>query len=82
LAASQGEKPATLGDYFGAVASNEGSGKSYEAVSGVGSGELYAEHVFETLEQGAQAHTLDGEQVSLWAQSLTAWVTDLLDQVL
>ena len=82
LAASQGEKPATLGDYFGAVASDGGSGKSYEAVSGVGSGELYAEHVFETLEQGAQAYTLDGEQVSLWAQSLTAWVTDLLDEVL
>ena len=82
LAASQGEKPATLGDYFGAVASNGGSGKSYEAVSGVGSGELYAEHVFETLEQGAQAYTLDGEQVSLWAQSLTAWVTELLDEVL
>jgi hypothetical protein len=82
LAASQGEKPATLGDYFGAVASDGGSGKSYEAVSGVGSGELYAEHVFETLEQGAQAYTLDGEQVSLWAQSLTAWVTELLDEVL
>jgi hypothetical protein len=82
LAESQGEKPATLGDYFGAVAGNGGGGKPYEAVSGVGAGELYAEGVFETLEQGAQADTLDGEQVSLWAQSLTAWVTDLLDEVL
>ena len=82
LAESQGEKPATLGDYFGAVAGNGGSGKPYEAVPGVGAGELYAERVFETLEQGAQADTLDGEQVSLWAQSLTAWVTDLLDEVL
>ncbi len=82
LAASQGERPATLGDYFGAVSGKGGSGVPYEAVAGVGAGELYAEHVFKTLGQGAQAYTLDGEQVSLWAQSLTAWVTDLLGEVL
>jgi hypothetical protein len=82
LAASQGEKPATLGDYFGAVSGKGGSGMPYEAVAGVGAGELYAEQVFETLGQGAQAYTLEGEQVSLWAQSLTAWVTDLLGEVL
>lgn len=82
LAESQGERPDTLGDYFGAVAGKEGNGKSYEAVVGVGAGELYAEQIFETLKQGAQASTLDGEQISLREQSLTAWVTDLLDEVL
>ena len=82
LAESQGERPATLGDYFGAVDGKGGNGKRYEAVAGVGAGELYAEQIFETLRQGAQASTLDGEQVSLWAQSLTAWVKDLLGEVL
>ena len=78
LATSQGERPATLGEYFGAVSGKGGSGLPYEAVAGVGAGELYAGQVFETLGQGAQAYTLDGEQVSLWAQSLTASVGEVL----
>ncbi len=76
LAESQRARPTRLGDWYGAVAGKGGRGKSYEAVAGVGAGELYAEQVFETLKKGAQAKTRDGEQVSLPARSLTAPVTD------
>ena len=68
LAESQGEKPPRLGDYFGAVAGKGGRGKSLEAVTGVGAGELYADQVFETLRKGSSEETLDGEEVDLPSQ--------------
>ena len=68
LAASQGDKPARLGDYFGAVSGKGERGKSYEAVSGIGAGEHFAEQVFDTLKKGSAAMTLNGEQVELPAR--------------
>jgi hypothetical protein len=65
LGESQGDRPERLGDYFGAVAGQEGRGEPYEAVAGVGAGQLYAEQVFETLRRGISAMNLDGEQVDL-----------------
>jgi len=76
LARSQGERPATLGDYLGAVDGEGGNGEFFDAVAGVGGGELYADQVFETLKNGASARTKSGEQVSLPPQSLTARVTN------
>src|SRR3712207_2042181 len=54
LAVSQGRaKPVRLGGWFGAVA-GRGSAptRSFEAPSGIGGGELYAEQVFEALREG------------------------------
>jgi hypothetical protein len=67
LAVSQGRaKPARLGGWFGAVA-GRGSAptRSFEAPSGIGGGELYAEQVFEALREGASATTRGGERVVL-----------------
>lgn len=75
LARSQGDRPATLGDYFGAVDGEGGNGKVFEAVAGIGGGELYADQVFEALENGASTRTKSGEKVTLPAQSLAARVT-------
>ena len=75
LARSQGERPTALGDYLGAVDGEGGNGKVFEAVAGIGSGELYADQVFETLKNGASARTKSGEQISLPPQSLTSRVT-------
>jgi len=65
LGESQGDRPARLVDYFGAVAGQGGRGKPYEAVSGIGAGDLYAEQVFEALRNGASAVTPEGEQIEL-----------------
>jgi hypothetical protein len=46
-----------------------------EAVAGIGGRELYADQVFETLQNGVSARTKSGEQISLPPQSLTARVT-------
>ena len=75
LAKSQGERPAALGDYLGAVDGEGGNGEVFEAVAGIGGGELYADQVFETLKNGASARTESGEQISLPPQSLTSRVT-------
>ncbi len=75
LARSQGERPTALGDYLGAVDGEGGNGKVFEAVAGIGGGELYADQVFETLKNGASARTKSGEQISLPPQSLTSRVT-------
>ena len=40
-------------------------GIDYAAVSGIGGGHLYAEQVFEVLQTGASATTLNGESVVL-----------------
>lgn len=77
LARSQGEKPATLGEWFGAVDGEGGNGKLYEAVAGIGGGELFAEQVFATLKSGASAKIKSGEQVSLPPQDLSTPVTAL-----
>jgi hypothetical protein len=68
LAESQGDRPSRLNDYFGAVAGNGGRGKLYEAVAGIGAGQLYAEQVFDTLKKGSAAITLNGEQLELPAR--------------
>ena len=75
LAKSQGETPAALGDYLGAVDGEGGNGKVFEALAGIGGGELYADQVFEALKSGASARTKSGEQISLPPQRLTARVT-------
>ena len=72
LAESQGAKPARLGDWFGAVDGRGGNGKVYEAVAGVGGGELYAEQIFDALTSGASASIMSGELVQLPARSLAA----------
>ncbi len=64
-----GAKPAWLGDWFGAVAGRgRAPGRSFEAPSGIGGGELYAEQVFEVLKAGASATTRSGERIALEAQ--------------
>ena len=68
LAESQGDKPPSIGDYFGAVAGKGGRGKPLEAVAGVGAGELFAEQVFATLKGGSSATISSGEQVVLPSQ--------------
>src|SRR5918997_2921195 len=68
LGESQGDRPARLGDYFGAIAGKGGRGKPYKAVAGVGAGELFAEQVFRTLKKGSSATNENGEQVELPSQ--------------
>jgi hypothetical protein len=65
LAESQGDKPARLGDYFGAVDGKGGHGKPYAAVAGIGAGGLFAEQVFGTLRSGSSATNEEGEQIEL-----------------
>ncbi len=77
LAKSQGEKPVTLGDWFGAVDGEGGNGKLYEVVAGIGGGELYAGQVFATLKSGASARIKSDEQVSLPPQAPSAPTTAL-----
>jgi hypothetical protein len=67
LAEAQGEKPARLGDYFGAV-TGKGRRKLFKAVAGIGAGELYAEQVFDVLRKGSYETILDGEQIELPSQ--------------
>lgn len=67
LAEAQGERPARLGDYFGAV-SGKGRRRLFKAVAGIGAGELYAEQVFDVLRKGTYEKLLDGEQVELPSQ--------------
>lgn len=70
LAGSQGRvKPARLGGWFAAVASRGSApGRAFDAPSGVGGGELFAEQVFETLRRGASATTRSGERIALESQ--------------
>lgn len=75
LAESQGRKPPRLGDWLAAVDGEGGNGKRYQAVAGVGSGQLFAEQVSETLRKGAVARTKRGERVVLQARNLAASVT-------
>ncbi len=67
LAEAQGERPARLGDYFGAI-SGRGKRRLFKAVAGIGAGELYAEQVFDVLRKGTYETILDGEQVQLPSQ--------------
>jgi hypothetical protein len=74
LASSVGqEKPSRLAGFFGAVAGRgRAPGKNYQAVAGVGGGELYAEQVFEALKRGVPEEKLkSGERLSLEPRSLS-----------
>ncbi len=71
LARAQGRpRPDRLGGWFGAVAGKGGNGKAYEAPSGVGGREIYAEQVFDTLRRGASKRTKGGELVTLRAREV------------
>ena len=76
LAASQGEKPARLGEWLGAVNGRGGNGKRYRAVAGVGAGELYEEQVSEVIRKGTEERTRKGERIALRARDLAARVTN------
>ena len=67
------QKPSRLAGFFGAVAGRgRASGDDYQAVAGIGGGELYAEQVFDALQRGIPEEKLaSGERLSLEAQSLT-----------
>jgi hypothetical protein len=67
------EEPSRLAGLFGALAGRgRASGKNYQAVAGVGGGELYAEQVFEALKRGvAEEELKSGERLSLEARSLS-----------
>jgi hypothetical protein len=67
------QKPSRLAGFFGAVTGRgSASGNNYRAVAGIGSGELYAEQVFDALRRGIPEEKLaSGERLSLEAQSLT-----------
>ncbi|MDP9456677.1 MAG: hypothetical protein M3Q60_13075 [Actinomycetota bacterium] len=75
LARSQGEKPPKLNEWFGAVNGEGGNGKTYEAVAGVGGGDLYVDQVIETLRSGAEAKISTGETVALPPQNPAARVS-------
>ena len=67
------QKPSRLAGFFGAVAGRgRASGDDYQAVAGIGGGELYAEQVFDALQRGILEEKLaSGERISLEAQSLS-----------
>ena len=75
LARSQGEKPLKLNEWFGAVDGEGGNGETYEAVAGIGGGDLYADQVIETLRSGAEAKIRTGETIVLPPQNPAARVT-------
>ncbi len=75
LAKSQGEKPFELGEWFGAVDGSGGNGRAYDAVAGIGGGELYADQVLDTLKSGAEAQISTGEKVALAPQDPTSRTT-------
>lgn len=75
LARSQGEKPLKLNEWFGAVNGEGGNGKTYDAVAGIGGGELYVDQVIETLRSGAEAKISTGETIVLPPQNPAARVT-------
>lgn len=64
------ENPDTLAGYRGALAGRGGRGEDYEAVTGVGAGELYTDQVFGALRRGFSEKSDSGEKVSLAAQAL------------
>ena len=72
LASSQGSaRPATLAGWYGAVSGRGGHGPKYEAVSGVGGGDLYAAQVLQTLRKGASRRTSGGERIVLRAREIS-----------
>ncbi len=68
LAESQGERPATLSEWFGAIDGRGGNGRAFEAVAGIGAGEAFAAEIFKVLSEGPSETTLDGEQIMLEAR--------------
>src|SRR3712207_2114984 len=67
LAASRGPSDSAHPNAWYRAVAGRGlaSGIDYAAVSGIGGGQLYAEQVFEVLQMGASATTLNGEHVVL-----------------
>jgi hypothetical protein len=67
------QKLARLAGFFGAVTGRgSASGNNYHAVAGIGSGELYAEQVFDALRRGIPEEKLEsGERLSLEARNLS-----------
>lgn len=74
LAASQGNKPDRLGEWFGAVNGEGGVGKTYDTVAGVGGGALFTEQVTNALNKGVAGETKRGERVTLKARGPEARV--------
>ncbi len=75
LAESMGEnKPRDPSQWFGAIAGGRGfralgrGAEEFDAPSGVGGGELYAEQVFAALKGGVSGGTKRGDRVSLEAR--------------
>lgn len=68
------DQPATVEGFRGAiVGGGSAPGRSFDAVAGVGSGELYAEQVFEAVVNGA-SEMIRGEEVALSAKKLSSTV--------
>lgn len=67
------QKPSRLAGFFGAVAGRGSApGKDYQAVAGIGGGELYAEQVFDAIHRGIPEQRLaSGERLSLKPQTLS-----------
>lgn len=67
-------QPETLEGFRGAMSGRgKAGGKNYDAVAGVGAGELYAEQVFEAVVNGA-SEMIRGEEVALSARKLSSTV--------
>ncbi len=82
LAKSQGEKPFKLGDWLGAVNGDGGNGRAYDAIGGIGGGELYVDQVLDTLRGGAEARISTGEKVVLEAQDPASRTASTTGEVL
>lgn len=68
------DQPTMLEGFRGAMSGRgKAGGKNYDAVAGVGSGELYADQVFEAVVNGA-SEMIRGEEISLSASKLTSTV--------
>ena len=75
LSRSQGEKPATLGEWFGEVDGKGGNSKLYKAVAGIGGGRTFRRAGFRDAQKEASERIMSGEQITLAPQSLTARTT-------
>ncbi len=82
LAKSQGEKPFKLGEWLGAVNGDGGNGRAYDAIGGIGGGDLYVDQVLDTLKSGAEAEISTGEKIVLAPQNPAARTTEKTGEVL
>ena len=82
LAKSQGEKPFRLGEWLGAVNGDGGNGRAYDAIGGIGGGELYVDQVLDTLKGGAEAEISTGEKIVLAPQNPASRTAEKTGEVL